>query len=84
LALPNIAADKKAAIKVGDSLQVDIRSLDLEERRISLSYGVEEVQKDEEETRKFLEKQKVVQAAPTASSDFGEMLKSALTKKSKG
>jgi small subunit ribosomal protein S1 len=79
LALPNIAADKKATIKVGDTLLVDVRSLDIETRKISLSFGIEEVVKSEAETRKYLEKQKVEQAKP--SSEFGEMLKSALKKK---
>jgi small subunit ribosomal protein S1 len=79
LALPNIAADKKAVIKVGDVLPVDIRSVDLETRKISLSSGIEVTVKNEAETRKFLEKQKVEQTKP--SSEFGEMLKSALKKK---
>ncbi|MBD3344565.1 MAG: S1 RNA-binding domain-containing protein [Chitinivibrionales bacterium] len=78
----NIGANKKGSIKVGDEIEVRIQSIDLERRRISLSYGIEHTEENAQEMEKFMKEQKKRPAASSkSSSEFGEALRAALTKK---
>ncbi len=80
----NIASDKKGEVKVGEEVEVNIQSLDLEQRRIGLTMGTVEssaVEQDEE-ARKYIKKQtKPSGTGGSPKSEFGEMLKQALSKK---
>lgn len=80
----NIAPDKKGDVKVGEEVEVTIQSLDLEQRRIGLTMGTVESSAVEqnEEARKYMKKQtKPSGTGGPAKSEFGEMLKQALSKK---
>ncbi len=79
LPLANIAPEKKESIKAGSVLDVMVHSIDQERRRISLSYGIAEVQQNAQELDKFLKEQNL----PPRQSEtvFGAALKKALNKK---
>ena len=83
LVFSRMAADKKDAIKPGDTVTVQVESIDTDSRRVALSMGVSETTKKEtEETRQYLKKQDAKQdkkqgAAPTKT-EFGAALMKAL------
>jgi small subunit ribosomal protein S1 len=82
LAIPNIAADKKASLAEGAKIMVHIESLDTAQRRISLSYGKQESRQETPEVKEFLTKQRA--PAPQQaqkSTEFGSALLEALKKK---
>ncbi len=76
----NIASDKKDSIKVGAQLDVIIESIDLERRRISLSYGKAEEKSNDAEVKQFLSSQKQTNT-DNSNTEFGAALLSALGKK---
>jgi small subunit ribosomal protein S1 len=79
LVFTNIAADKKDSLNAGDSVKVIIESVDTENRRISLSYGMKEAKQDQQEISEFIKKQgKTADNKNEASSEFGEALLAAL------
>ncbi|MDR2578594.1 MAG: S1 RNA-binding domain-containing protein [Chitinispirillales bacterium] len=59
LVFSRMAADKKDAIKPGDTVTVQVESIDTDSRRVALSMGVSDSGKDKEseETRQYLKKQ---------------------------
>lgn len=82
LVFANIAPDKKESLNAGDSVIVMIDSVDPENRRISLSYGVKEAKQAQEEVKEFINKQVKAPAAKTdTSSEFGAALLAALKNK---
>lgn len=85
LVFSNIAQDKKESLNAGDSIKVIIESVDLDNRRISLSYGVKEAKQNQQEIKDFLNKQnnKPTEEKKEASSEFGAALLAALKNKSK-
>jgi len=81
LVFANISSDKKNSLNEGDSVKVIIESVDTENRRISLSYGIKEAKQDQQEVSEFIKKQGKTSAEKTeASSEFGEALLAALKK----
>ncbi|MBN2188430.1 MAG: S1 RNA-binding domain-containing protein [Chitinispirillaceae bacterium] len=82
LPIPNIAPDKRAAITENAVITVHIESIDIAQRRISLSFGKKESQQVSAEARVYLAKQtaKPPQAA-ARSTEFGSALLEALKKK---
>ncbi len=79
LPFANIAKDKKDSIKKGDEIEVDIKSIDSDERKISLAYGIETEKKvSKETTEKYTKDDKKNKASTT---DFGEKLRAALKSK---
>ncbi|MDR0306133.1 MAG: S1 RNA-binding domain-containing protein [Chitinispirillales bacterium] len=84
LVFANMTADKKDSLKPGDEVTVQVESIDIESRRISLSMGVSEVKKESEETKQYLKEQKAKAEKKTAESPstaFGDALKAALKNK---
>jgi len=83
LAIPNIAPDKRNAIKPGDDIEVTVVGLDLERRRISLGYGVESVDADSRAAQEYHQQVEATKAAQpeSAGSEFGAALKAALAKR---
>ena len=81
LVFSNIASDKKDTFKEGDSIQVLIESIDVENRRISLSYGLQEAKQDQKEVSEFLTKQSKGQPQKESSTEFGAALLAALKTK---
>jgi small subunit ribosomal protein S1 len=79
LVFSNISADKKANIKIGDTLDVTVESVDTQRRRIGLTCGIKAAHTEERDTREFMAKQKKTESQP--SSEFGDMLKAALAGK---
>lgn len=82
LPFANVAADRKATIKVGSPLDVVIEAVDGEKRRISLSCGTVEARKLASEAQEYLslqERPSTENVAP--QSDFAMALKTALRKK---
>jgi len=76
----NIAPDKKESIKVGAVIDIIVESVDMERRRISLSFGKAEEKSNAAEVKQFLTAQK--QTKPDYSNtEFGAALLSALGKK---
>jgi small subunit ribosomal protein S1 len=82
LPLGNIAADKKKTVTEGAVLSVRIESVDSAARRISLSLGMKEPQRDTAEVKEYMNKQTMVppKQAPKAT-EFGAALLDALKKK---
>jgi small subunit ribosomal protein S1 len=82
LAIPNIAADKKASLAEGAKIMVHIGSIDPLQRRISLSYGKQESRQETAEVKEFLTSQRApaLQQAQK-STEFGSALLEALKKK---
>ncbi len=79
LVFANISPEKKNSLNEGDSVKVIIESVDTENRRISLSYGIKEAKQDQQEVSEFIKKQAKTPAEKTeASSEFGEALLAAL------
>ena len=86
----HIATDKKGAIKIGGQIDVTIDAIDLEKRRIALSFGVASDTENEADAKEYLQmqnqaqvqKKETVAAAPQASA-FSDALKAAIEKKSK-
>jgi small subunit ribosomal protein S1 len=82
LPLANIASDKKTSISVGQQIAVHIQSLDIENRRISLSFGLQDALQESRVVNEFLTKQAAAPAKAAASStEFGAALLEALKKK---
>lgn len=82
LVFANIASDKKETLNAGDSITVIIESVDIENRRISLSYGLKEARQNQQEVTDFLSKQSKKPAEKSeASSEFGAALLAALKNK---
>jgi small subunit ribosomal protein S1 len=75
----NIAADKKDSVKPGEPVEVAVQNVDAERRRISLSLGMVEVVKDEQDARAYMAQQKT--QPKKDASEFGDMLLAALMKK---
>lgn len=80
LPLGNIAADKKTAIKEGESVTVRIESVDASQRRISLSFGMQASRQEAAEVNAFLNKQTSPAQPPAGSTEFGAALMKALEK----
>jgi len=57
LVFSRMAADKKDSLKPGDSVIVQVESIDTEARRVALSMGVSDGSKETEETKQYLKKQ---------------------------
>ncbi|MDR2694148.1 MAG: S1 RNA-binding domain-containing protein [Chitinispirillales bacterium] len=57
LVFSRMAADKKDSLKPGDTVTVQVESIDTEARRVALSMGVSDSNKDTEETKQYLKKQ---------------------------
>jgi small subunit ribosomal protein S1 len=79
LVFNNIAPDKKESIKEGESLTVRIESVDMENRRISLSYGIKEVKENKEDIKKLMQHSN--QPKKNSSTEFGAALLEALNRK---
>jgi small subunit ribosomal protein S1 len=82
LPLGNIAADKKRTITEGAVLSVRIEAVDTAARRISLSLGMKEPQRETAEVKEYMSKQTMTtpKQAPQ-STEFGAALLDALKKK---
>jgi small subunit ribosomal protein S1 len=82
LPFANISADKKESIKVGGLLEVTIESIDEERRRISLSCGVAQERKNDEEVKAYLSSQTKPATVAQAASEtvLGAALKKAMEK----
>jgi small subunit ribosomal protein S1 len=76
----NIAQDKKDSVKVGDTLAVGIESLDIERRRISLSFGKAEEKQNASEVKQYIASQKQPKTE-SSGTEFGAALLAALQKK---
>jgi len=76
----NIASDRKDAIKVGDTVDVGIDSIDMDQRRIGLSLGMKEKAEAEDRAKDYIrEKTSGREKGPSGSmSEFGQALKDAL------
>ncbi len=82
LVFANISSDKKDSLNAGDSVTVMIESVDTENRRISLSYGIKEAKQNQQEVADFIKKQGKTPVEKTeASSEFGAALLAALKNK---
>jgi small subunit ribosomal protein S1 len=82
LPLANIAPEKKTSISVGSQITVQVQSLDVENRRISLSFGLQESIQESKTVKEYLTQQAVAPAQDRASStEFGAALLEALKKK---
>ncbi|MDR2592569.1 MAG: S1 RNA-binding domain-containing protein [Chitinispirillales bacterium] len=57
LVFSRMAADKKDSLKPGDTVTVQVESIDTEARRVALSMGISDSNKETEETRQYLKKQ---------------------------
>jgi small subunit ribosomal protein S1 len=78
----NIAQEKKDSLKVGGQLDVTIESIDIERRRVSLSFGKSEEKSHAAEVKQFLTVQKQQkQQLQNMDTEFGAALKNALEKK---
>ena len=84
-----IGQDKKGKVRKGEAIEVRIDNVDTAARRIGLSYGdVGAAEADEQGAREYMKMQKQEQYQPAAAaapgnSDFADMLKAALSKKTK-
>jgi len=89
LVFSRMAADKKEAIKVGDTVTVQVESIDTDSRRVALSMGVADTHRETEETRQYLKKQdtrperKQGAAPPASDTEFAAALRQALKTSSK-
>jgi small subunit ribosomal protein S1 len=82
LPLANIAPEKKTSISVGQRIAVHVQSLDIENRRISLSFGLQDSVQESKAVNEFLTRQASVPAqARPSSTEFGSALLEALKKK---
>ncbi len=82
LPLANIAPDKKTSISVGSQIAVHVQSLDIENRRISLSFGLQDQIQESKVVNEYLTRQAAPPARAKASStEFGAALLEALKKK---
>ncbi|MCL2220189.1 MAG: S1 RNA-binding domain-containing protein [Chitinispirillia bacterium] len=68
LVFQRMAADKKDSLRPGDAVTVQVESIDIDSRRVALSMGVAEANKETEETRQYLKKQ---DSKPEKKSDSG-------------
>ncbi|MBN2037835.1 MAG: S1 RNA-binding domain-containing protein [Chitinispirillaceae bacterium] len=82
LALPNIAADKKGSVVEGEQITVHVESIDMTQRRLSLSLGRSQSRQDAAEVQHYMARQEAP-ATPAApkSTEFGAALLEALKKK---
>jgi small subunit ribosomal protein S1 len=86
LVFSRMAADKKDSLKPGDSVTVQVESIDTDSRRVALSMGVSESNKETEETRQYLKKQdtkpeKKSNSGQANNTEFGAALMAALKTK---
>jgi small subunit ribosomal protein S1 len=82
LPISNIAPDKKNSITEGAVFTVHIESVDVKQRRISLSYGKQEPRQETAEVKEYLNKQSSAAPKQTPkSTEFGAALLEALKKK---
>jgi small subunit ribosomal protein S1 len=82
LPLANIAPEKNTSISVGSQITVQIQSIDIENRRISLSFGLQESLKESKIVKDYLIQQTAMPAqARMSSTEFGAALLEALKKK---
>lgn len=80
----NIAEDKKSEVKVDAEIEVGIESVDMDNRRIALSYGASEPGAEDEAAKAYMKQQDQQQKQKPSSkpsTEFGEMLRNALNKK---
>ncbi|MBN1307652.1 MAG: S1 RNA-binding domain-containing protein [Chitinispirillaceae bacterium] len=77
LVFSNIIAHKKDSIKEGETIHVVVESVDIINRRISLSHGLKETHNHDGVT-KFLNDDSAQQGAGNASTEFGAALFAAL------
>ena len=82
LVFSRIVPDKKDSFKEGDEITVIVESVDKENRRISLSYGMRKSEEDKEEVSEFIKKQRKEKPDKRASTEFGAALLAALKKTS--
>lgn len=80
LVFSKIVPDKKDSIKEGENIIVLIESVDKENRRISLSYGMNKSEKENGEISEFMKKQEKEKPKKKASTEFGAALLKALKK----
>ncbi len=78
LVFGNISKEKKDTLKEGDVITVTVESVDTENRRISLSYGVTETVNNNKEVSEYLNSQEKVLQEKKASTEFGSALLAAL------
>lgn len=85
LSYHDIAVDKKKDVLVNQPLDVFIQSIDVDKRRVGLSYGATEEKQNDNEVKQYLgaQQEKKPALADSSSSAFGEALKNAMLKKSK-
>jgi small subunit ribosomal protein S1 len=71
LVFSRMAADKKDSLKPGDTVTVQVESIDLDNRRVALSMGVSDAagNKESDETRQYLRKQ---DTRPEKKADGGQ------------
>jgi len=79
LVFSNISADNKEAFKEGESITVSVMTIDKENRRISLSFGISPDVQNQHILQEY-NKTKEITTGPSTS-DFGSALFSALSKK---
>ena len=82
LVFSRMAADKKESLKPGDTVTVQVESIDTDARRVALSMGVSDQNKATEDTKQYLKKQDAKQAKKAAGgptgTEFGAALMAAL------
>jgi small subunit ribosomal protein S1 len=82
LVFSNIKSDVKDKLAEGQTIKVLVESVDVENRRISLSHGVKEAREHDAETTEFIKKQNQKTEKPTSSgTEFGAALSAALKAK---
>jgi small subunit ribosomal protein S1 len=82
LATPNIAADKKESLKEGEQVTVHVESIDMAQRRMSLSLGLAESRQAAVEIQEYMSKQEApAKEAAVNSTEFGAALLQALKNK---
>lgn len=75
LVFSKIAPEKKEQLKEQDTIKVTIDTIDTENRRISLSYGIVESRSDQEEILSYTNRK---QSTESSSTEFGAALIAAL------
>jgi small subunit ribosomal protein S1 len=76
-----VAKDKKGTIKKGDTIEVTIDEIDVENNRISLSFGDTKAPEAAVVSSKQSGKSQKQAAAKKSTSEFGDLLKAAMNKK---
>jgi small subunit ribosomal protein S1 len=78
LANSNIHKESKVTFAAGDTVEVDVEEIDVENRRIALSYGLERAERQEIPAEYLAGKN---ESAKKTTSEFGAMLLAAMEKK---